>query len=518
ECLTRNEKTLYGQEHKFAAISTIDEYQKNVPLNDYESLEPYIEKMKKGEKNILTVDKPILFGTTSGTTGRQKFIPITGYSRVKKSDVMDLWIYYISKDHPDIFDGKILAIVSPEIEGYTGSGTPFGSESGHGYRNLPDVVKILYAIPYEVFEIKDYEAKYYCILRIAMEENITTIASMNPSTIVLLCQKIDKMKEDIIEDIEKGMLKKDLDILEETRERIDERLRPNSERAHALKAILEEKGELLPKDIWPNMRLIECWKGGTVGLYLKEFPKYFGDIPIRDFGYLASELRGSVPVSDAGAGGVLAIKTNFYEFILKEDMGKRKKRILLCDQLEAGKEYFIIATTTAGLYRYNIDDIIRVTGFFNKTPVIEFVQKGLNVSSVTGEKLYESQVVEAVHKAVEKHQMPLRFFTACIQTEDKVGYSFLVEFAEVLPHHKKKDFLISIDEELCKTNCEYESKRRSQRLCHPVLKVVKSGEFQKFREKKVNEGAHDGQFKVSELTCDIEVFRHFEVEEDISVE
>ena len=84
EYLTRNEKTLYGQEHKFCDITTIDEYQKKVPLNDYESIEPYINRMKNGEKNVLTIDKPILFGVTSGTTGRQKFIPVTSYSRIKK--------------------------------------------------------------------------------------------------------------------------------------------------------------------------------------------------------------------------------------------------------------------------------------------------------------------------------------------------------------------------------------------------------------------------------------------------
>ena len=121
--------------------------------------------------------------------------------------------------------------------------------------------------------------------------------------------------------------------------------------------------------------LIECWKGGTVKLYLKEFPQYFGDVPVRDFGCLSTEARSSIPISDSGAGGVLAIDTNFYEFIPKEDMGRQQKRFLLADELEIGKEYFLIVTTPGGLYRYNVDDIIRVDGFFNDTPVIEFMQK-----------------------------------------------------------------------------------------------------------------------------------------------
>ena len=150
--------------------------------------------MKKGEPNILTVDRPVLFGVTSGSTGEPKFIPVTKYSRSKKTDVMDLWIYYMSRDHPEVFDGKVLAIVSPEVQGYTPSGTPYGAETGHGYRNLPDVVKSLYVLPYPVFQIEDYNARYYTILRIAMEHNVTTVATLNPSTIILLCQRINRVR------------------------------------------------------------------------------------------------------------------------------------------------------------------------------------------------------------------------------------------------------------------------------------------------------------------------------------
>ncbi|MFC1549075.1 GH3 auxin-responsive promoter family protein [Candidatus Omnitrophota bacterium] len=518
EYVKRNQETEYGQKYNFTDIKSIQDYQGTVPLNDYESLESSIEKMKTGETNVLTVDKPVLFGTTSGTTGKQKFIPVTPYSRVKKSDVMDLWVYYISRDHPEIFDGKILAIVSPEVEGYTDSGVPFGAESGHGYKNMPGVVKALYVLPYEVLEIKDYDSKYYCILRLAMEENITTIATMNPSTVVLLCQKINEMKDDLIKDIDNGALKGDLNISDDLRRMLEKRFKPKPERAAELRLILRDEDELLPKDLWPNMQLVECWKGGTVGVYLQEFPKYFGDVPIRDFGYLASELRGSIPLSDVDAGGVLAINSNFYEFIPKEDMGKKVKRVLLCDQIQEGEEYFIIATTPGGLYRYNIDDIIRVTGFYNKTPVIEFVQKGLNVSSVTGEKLYESQVVEAVHKAVANFRTPINFFTACVQSGKTYCYQFLVEFTDNPPPDQKEEFIKFVDRELCRINCEYDSKRRSQRLCHPVLKIVKNGEFEKYRKKKVEEGTHDGQFKICELTCDIDFHEHFDIEEHISVE
>jgi len=518
EFLGRNCRTEYGRAHSFSEIKTIIDYQNFVPVRKYTDLQSSIERMTNGEKNILTRDKVILFAVTSGSTGRAKFIPVTRYSRSKKAAVMSLWSYHIASDYPKIFDGKALAIVSPEVEGYTKSSIPYGTESGHGYKNIPAVIKNIYALPYEVFEIRDYNSRYYSILRLGMEKNITTIATLNPSTIVLLCQKIEDFQDKIIKDIEEGSLSKELDIPETIRKSITRQFKPNPKRATQLKEILEKTKTLLPKYIWPNLQLIECWKAGTVGLYLKEFPKYFGNTPVRDFGYLSTEARSSIPISDIGAGGILAVNSNFYEFIPKNQIDAAKKDLLLCDQLETGKEYFVVLTTPGGLYRYDIDDVIRVNGFYNKTPIIEFVQKGLNVTSVTGEKLYESQIVEAVNKAADRYKMFIEFFTTSIQWGTPPRYVFLVEFNQNTSLNEKKDLLGSIEKELCSINIEYDTKRKSQRLEHPILKVVKRGSFKEFREKKVKSGMHDGQFKVPQLTPELDFHKNFNIEEEIFID
>jgi len=518
DILTRNRKTEYGLKYGFSRIKSMNEYQSFVPLNNYESLRPYIDRMTKGEHRILTADTPVFFSITSGSTGRPKFVPSTKYSRSRKADVTSLWSYYLARDYPKIFEGKILVIVSPDIIGYTEAGIPYGAESGQGYKSLSPIVKRFYSLPCQVFDIENYDARYYTILRIAMEHNITIIATMTPSTIILLCQRIRTVQQSVIKDIERGTLDKSLDIPGNIRKVLENFLRPNPKRARELNEILEEKKELLPKYFWPNLQLIGCWKHGTVGLYLKEFPKYFDDIPVRDFGYSSSESRNSIPISDEGAGGVLAINANFYEFIPKEDIEKKEKRALLCDQLEEGKEYFIVLTTPGGLYRYNIDDMIRVDGFFNKTPVIEFVQKGLNVTSITGEKLYESQVVEALNKATNRHDLSVKFFTASIQLGELPRYAFLVEFNKELSRNRKKEFLRSIDRELCLLNEEYEFNRISQELHRPVLKIVSAGGFEKFREKRIQEGSHDSQFKVPQLTTNVDFYKNFDIEEEITMD
>lgn len=517
EFIARNQNTVYGREHNFAGIRSIEDYQSRVPLNDYESLRPYIERLSNGETNILTVDKTILFGVTSGTTGKPKYIPVTEYSRKKKREVMDIWAYYILRDHPKVLGGKILAIVSPEKEGCTTSKIPFGAESGHAYKNMPDIVKNIYVLPYEVFEIKDYDARYYCILRIAMEQNISVIATLNPSTILLLCQRIEKVKKRIIDDIRSGALNDELSIRYDIRKKIESRLRPNPSRADELEKLSRKIGaELLPMDIWPNLEIITCWKGGTVGIYVSHLKKYFGDsISIRDFGYLSSEARVSIPMCDEGCGGALAVSGNFYEFVLREEMKKPHRSYLLSHQLEIGEEYYIILTTPGGLYRYNIDDIVKVTGLFNNTPMIEFKQKGSIVSSVTGEKIYETHIDDAVNKAAALIGAELQFFSAFVEWGHIPRYAFLMEIANDITKENKAALLRNIEAELSKINVEYETKRHSQRLGHPVLKIVPRGTFEQYRSKKVAEGSHDGQFKLPKLSNDMNFQRNFIIEEEI---
>jgi len=514
--VNRNKDTEYGRLYTFSKIKSIDDFRRSVPITSYETIRPLIERMKKGEKNIITSDKCLFFGITSGTTGQPKFIPVTQYSREKKSDLMKLWAYYIYRDHPKSLGSKVLAIISPEIKNCTESGIPYGPEDGHAYNNLPGIIKKLYVLPYPIFYIKDYDARYYTMLRISMEQDVTTIATLNPSTIVLLCQRIEKIQNDVIRDIENGTLKRDLEIEPEIRAVVEKTLKPNPKRAAHLKKLLSEGKPLYPKYIWPDLELVECWKGGTVKLYIRELPQYLGNVAFRDFGCLSTEARSAIPINDEGAGSVLAINTNFYEFVPREEMGKTPVKTLLCDELEKGKEYYLIVTTAGGLYRYNIDDVIKVDGFFNKTPVIEFVQKGHNAISLTGEKVYESHISRAVDEAVAKTGVLVDFFSASVQMGKPHRYIFLAEFNQDPATAKKKEFLNALEEGLCSQNSEYKDIREQQLLDYPLLKVVKRGEFEKYRAKKISEGRHDGQFKVPALVADLNFQNNFVITEEIA--
>ncbi|HNT36714.1 MAG TPA: GH3 auxin-responsive promoter family protein, partial [bacterium] len=388
-----NEDTAFGKEHHFDQIHSIADFQRQLPIGSYEYHEPYIQKMLQGEPRQLTAQPPILFAMTSGTTGRRKYIPVTQESRVAKSKVMRVWLHLALREHPGILNGRILSVVSPEIEGYTSSGIPYGAESGHAYKNLPLLIRQQYCVPHDVFTIKDYDSRYYVLLRMAVEQEVSTIATCNPSTIVLLCERMDLWKEDILKDIYAGTIRDDLVLPDDIRSRLQSHIEPNPDRARVLESCISRNGGVLaPNCCWDKLVMVSCWKAGSVKLYLRDFPRFFPhQTAVRDWGYLASELRGSIPISDSGEGGVLTIDTNFFEFLPEEESESSQKNYLTVDQLSVGQRYYVYVTTLGGLYRYEMNDLVEVTGFFRSSPEIQFIRKSQGFCSVTGEKLYEDQ-------------------------------------------------------------------------------------------------------------------------------
>jgi len=518
EILRTNAETEFGRRHGFGGITSFRQFQERVPISSYEDLEPYIDAAMRGQPNQLTRHPPVLFTTTSGTTGNRKYIPMTRESRRSKSRLIWVWLSALYRDHPGIVGGRILSVVSPEIESYAPDGTPCGAESGHAYRTMPKPVKSMYTAPYQVFAIDDYEAKYYTLLRLAAGQNISCIATVNPSTIVLLADRLAKHAEAIIRDVRDGSLSPDFDV--PTSIRASLRLRPDAARAqHLEQAAAAGDGSLQPGLAWPNLAAIGCWKGGTVGAYLANFDTYFPQgPPVRDLGYYATELRGSVPLSDHGDAGAVAVGTNVLEFHpADEDRAPEGHELLPVERLEAGKRYFVYVTNAAGLYRYDMNDIVEVEGLYEQTPLIRFIQKGKGVVSFTGEKLYEVQVLAAVDKALAELRGRYHFIAAVAELTRGTTprLLFLIEFDSPVTDHEGAVLVDRLDAALGEQNSEYETKRESLRYGPPVIRVVRPGEYDRYRRRKVEEGRADGQFKILRLTSDTSFAAEFEAEREL---
>jgi hypothetical protein len=520
--VSRNKSSAFGRDHGFAGIKTLSDFQRAVPVCTYEDLQPYIERSLNGEPSQLTAERPVMFATTSGTTGASKYIPVTPASKASKSKLMRVWLGSLFKDHPGTLDGKILAVVSPEAESHSPGGIPCGAESGHGYRAMSPAVKAQYSAPYEVCEIKDYEARYYTLVRIACGQSLSMIYACNPSTVLLLAQKMGAHTEEIIKDVRDGTLSSNFDIAPEIRQVIEPLLVADQQRATGLEAAAYRgDGRLLPRTVWPELACIASWKGGTVSMYLDRFGDYFDPTtPVRDIGYFASEVRGTVVLSDEGSSGVLSVTENLYEFAPADGSAKPSGgELLLPHQLEQGGQYFIYVTTLAGLYRYEMNDLMEVTGFYGQTPILRFLQKGKGMVSFTGEKLSELQVISAVERGLADRRGAFEFIAAVGEVPgEKPRYAFLIEFDQPAGDDEAHRMLRGIEEALCEINVEYATKRKSLRIDAPVLRTIRPGAFEDYRRRQVEKGRMDGQFKTLRLTTDTAFADEFEVGGEVELQ
>lgn len=494
--ISRNRATQFGRDHRFQTIRSISAYREQVAIGDYERLRPYVERAQTGAAGALTAERVSTFALTSGSTGQPKLIPVTETTRKHHRQLTRFWYHRALEDHPDLFSGKLLGVVSPAVEGRTAGGMPYGAVSGLIYQSSPTWIQHAYAIPYEIAEVKDFEAKYYLIMRLAMEQNITFFGTPNPSTILKLIESADRNKNAIIKDIHDGTLAASCNLTQQLRATLAGRLKKNPARARRLESLIKSDGRLRPKEYWPRLQLIGCWKGGTVGVRLKEFSRWFAKTtPVRDLGYMASEAHMTLPISDAGSAGILAIDHNFYEFIPESEIASPAPIVLNCAEIEEGSSYYIVLTTPGGLYRYDINDIVRVAGFFNRTPLIEFIGKGRDVTNITGEKLHVNQVVQAMAEAQRAAGIAVQHFRAYADVENSL-YTFSLEFDGSVPAPAQLSAMLhGLDDRLCKLNVEYAQKRASRRLGAPVLNVMKPGWFDRRAHAPLHSGARDTQFK-----------------------
>jgi hypothetical protein len=512
--LRSNELTAFGKDHGFAAIRSEKDFQQAVPVRDYEQLSGYVDRAVAGEREVLTADEIIMFATTSGTSGKPKFIPVTaGYlEEFRLASIVSG--YNLLRAFPGISGGATLSLVSPAEEGRTSGGLPYGAISGQLFQHEPYLIKkYISPIPYDVFLIKDYEAKYYTLLRLALVMPLSCFYTLNPSTIALLCRRLAQHADRLVDDVRTGRLNAPVKLPDTTLARLSPFLRPDSRRAAELQALIDA-GEFVPHRIWPQLAVVSCWTKAAASFYLSDFPKYFADVPVCDITYGASEGRGTVLMGPGKQ--MLALHSHYFEFVPEEEIERSNPSVLLADEVEVGRSYYILFTTSGGLYRYNINDVVKVTGFYNNTPMLEFQYKGGNICSFTGEKLTELQVVQAVHSALARSGSRLRFFTVVPRFRPQPHYQLLLEFAPPLaPGNEVQERVAAtiaqaFDEELGCLNVEYLAKRESKRLDPVTYELLPVGAYEAFRKHLVSQGVADAQIKVSHLNPKDEIREFFD--------
>jgi hypothetical protein len=492
QLLRENATTKFGVQYNFDKISNSHQFQSTVPIHTYEDLRGWIEEEASSKEKVLLSVPMVMFNQTSGSTAKSKLIPVTQgtLNGLKYSQQMSTWIQFTYV--PEAFHGHILGVVSPAEEGMSEWGIPVGAASGHFYKNMPSIVKRKYIIPHSVFEVKDYQVKYYLILLLALQHrDITYLGSANPSTFLQLNNMLKEKKEDLLSDLQsKSPNAVKSKISDSLFDMIAKLLKPSKGRLAEVRELLLHD-EISMKHFWPHLKLMVTWTSGSCGIALnaalKIMPK---NIKVADPGYLSSEFRGSVTYDYSDQSGLPTYKDHFFEFVLKDEWENGESNFKLLHQIEKGHDYYIFITTPSGLWRYNMNDIVRVTGFLNQCPLITFQQKGNGACNITGEKLYESQIIEAF----QSMQWKAMYYQVLADVNDSryIGY---IEWHNE-PNESQEELSVIMDEALAKLNVEYAEKRASKRLNPFVLKYLPPGSFTQIKKQAVEAGQKEGQFKM----------------------
>lgn len=444
-----------------------------------------------------------MYATTSGTTKEPKWVPITKeYLNNIYGKMTKVWFFNFIKNRPKVFMGKIVTIVGKVKEGEAPDGTMFGSVSGVTQRDCPKFVKKLYASLASVFAIEDYTARYYTIMRMGIERNVTLVVTANPSTIVEMQNNVNEYFEDYCNDIEYGTLKASLNIPQWIRDDVQPYLKPNPERAYELRALKVNYGTVLPKHYCPNLQILNTWKCGNTRVYVEKFKDSFPEGMLhQEFGYFALECRFGLVLDDT-LNTVLFPHFHYYEFVAEDELESENKHFLQLWELEKGKRYCPYVTTFAGLYRYNMNDLVEVGDSFCNTPTVHMIQKVNGIVTMTGEKLHERQFIEAVHEAEKQTGMQTKFFIGFADM-DLSAYHFYYEFADLQTSQEQAEqFTHIVDKVLKDINIEYAAKRASFRVKDPLTHRLVGQSFEKFKAECIAEGARDGQFKLNLLLQD----------------
>lgn len=453
DLISRAEDTEWGRKYGYHKDLSIETFQERVPISTYEQLFPYIERMLKGEQNLLWPTKIEWFSKSSGTTNdRSKFIPVS-YEALEEThnrcgkDMISLYISHFKPD-TNVFEGKSLAIGGTHTPNPYNPTTRVGDVSAIIVQNLPMWAEYSRAPSREIFMQPKWEDKIEGMLATCADENITSLSGV-PTWMVVVLQK---------------MLERTL------------------------------KNHI--KEVWPNL---ELFMHGAVSFapYKEIFQRLCPDILYLEL-YNASE--GFFGVQDRkNADDMLLMLDHgvFYEFIPMEEFGKEYPTALTLDKVEEGKNYALVISTNAGLWRYLIGDTIRFTSV--KPYRFKITGRTKHFINAFGEELVVENADIAIAEACKQTHSVIRDYTAApifMQQGQQGGHEWLIEF-EHAPA-SIEIFTQILDTTLRQINSDYDAKRYNDlALKKPVVHVLPAGTFYNWLKSK---GKLGGQNKVPRLS------------------
>ena len=447
--------TEFGKKYGFSDIESPAQYRERVPVSTYETLFPYIQRSMRGEQNILWPTEITWFSKSSGTTNqRSKFIPVSeeALEECHFKGGKDLISIYVN-NFPDtkLFDGKGLAVGgSHQINEYDSSdSSSYGDVSAVIMQNLPPWAQFIRTPSLETALMSKWEEKIEKMAAETAKVNVTNISGV-PTWTALLIQRIVELE------------KKD-NILQ---------VWPNLEvffhGAVAFKPYRNLFQRLIPSD---SMRYVEIYNASEGFFGIQDQPHSEEMLLMLDYGI-------------------------YYEFIPVEELDDENPRAVGLGDVEIGRNYAMIITTNAGLWRYNIGDTVRFT---STSPYrIKISGRTKHFINAFGEEVIIENAESAINKACEVTGAVIDNFTAApifLDKGKKGGHEWIIEF-KVRPGNLEQ-FRRVLDDTLREINSDYDAKRQHDlALIAPRVNSVRTGTFYEWMKRR---GKLGGQNKVPRL-------------------
>ncbi|HIK56705.1 MAG TPA: GH3 auxin-responsive promoter family protein [Synechococcales cyanobacterium M55_K2018_004] len=495
--------TVLGRALQLADIRTVDQYRERVPILPYSSYEPYIERVAQGEPGVMTADPVLYLNLTSGSTGKQKLVPVTAKTRQITSQVNRIGMGFAIEAlrQRNLFPGKMLLTSSIQLLGHTTAGIPYGPVSVGHLRTRSFLERQLLAHPFTALEIADSLARHYvCLLFALRQSRLGGLGANFPILALRICDYLESYAEDLIQDLETGAIADWLKLEPHLRQSLQQRLRPHRKRAAYLRQVLKQVGRLTPQHAWEQISFITTARGGTSDFYFERFPQYFGNTPIYGGIYSSAEATFGIYPDFNVDGSILAMEAGFFEFIPEDQWATDQPKTLLATEVTPGQRYRILVTNYSGLYRYDIGDVVEVVGFHNQAPILVFRHRLGGLLSSTTEKTTEFHAIQVMQRLQQDFGIVLENFCITL-SDDGIPAHYLVNI-ELAPGQHLADphaFIRQFDRCLQEIHVSYAVKRRDQ-VPPPRLRLLAPGSFHRLRDRLLQRGIPEGGLKFPHIT------------------
>ncbi|MBZ9652147.1 GH3 auxin-responsive promoter family protein [Psychroflexus montanilacus] len=448
--ISEGRKTKFGKDHNFDKIERFKDLFENVPIQDYEELKPYVDRVVDGEEDVLWPGKPLYFAKTSGTTSGAKYIPLTKESIPYHTNAArNAILCYISETGNSSFvDGKMIFLQgSPELK--KKNGIHFGRLSGIVAHFVPNYLQKNRLPSWETNSIDDWNEKIDAIVEETYDQDMTIISGI-PSWVQTYFEKL-----------------------------------------------YQKTGKTIG-ELFPNLQLF-IYGGVNYEPYRSKFENLIGKSVDSIELYPASEGFFAFQDTRNEEGMLLQLDSGmFYEFIRADEFFDKNPEILTIGDVEVGINYVMVISTNAGLWRYNVGDTVMFTN--TKPYRLKVSGRIKHFTSAFGEHVIAQEVEKSIITASEEFEVQINEFTVAPQINPIEGLPYHEWFVEFEKEPEDLDaFRKRVDELLQKQNAYYNDLIKGNMLRTLVItKVPKNG----FQEYMKSVGKLGGQNKVPRLSND----------------